>query len=104
MSKDKICPCCGKGNGGPIRIWRTNTMYVDKRLNYQESCYGCIEENDYMRYWDWIEYYSSQYGYYEREQYVKRKTTSWIHRFEYLRAVQPKPARELEGCSNEPEY
>lgn len=101
MSKDKKCPCCGSDKAGPIRIWRTRTMYVDNRLNFQKSCYRCIEENDYMRYWDWIEYYSGQYGYYDREPYVKRSTKGWYYKYEYLQAVQPQSPAVMEGSSDE---
>ena len=84
MLNKRRCPCCERSRVGPIRIWRTMTRFTDDSLNYMESCYHCILENDFMRHYDWQEYYSSQYGYYgytpyenirQQSDYVKCLTT-----------------------------
>lgn len=75
--KRKECPCCGS-MVLHVRKWRTNTRFVDDTLNYQESCYDCIVENDLVRHHDWCEYYSMTYGYLRHAEFIPRSRKDYV--------------------------
>lgn len=85
MNKRK-CPCCGLTKVGPIRVWRTHTMYHNELDNYTLCCYYCILRNDYGRHFDWQEYYSSQYGCYDYSPYENDR--SWKDYTKCLKTVR----------------